>query len=68
MGDAREDEDKEGKCLVIECLFHPDTMAKYEEDKLMADLETVLGIDGLSHLGDFMAIIEREKRHQDTRV
>ena len=37
VGDAREDEDKEGKCLVIECLFHPDTMAKYEEDKLMAE-------------------------------
>ena len=43
-------------------------MLRMQEDKLMADLETVLGIDGLSHMGDFMAIIEREKRHQDTRV
>ena len=46
VGDVREDEDKEGACFVVECLFHPDAHSAFAKDKRIGEamIRTALNV------------------------
>jgi len=51
VGDPRQDEDRDGNdCVVVECMFHPDTLAAYELDKRSAETIITTALNVVSEL------------------
>jgi len=50
VGDPREDKDKEGICLVVECLFHPKTLATFDTDKRIGEAIIMTALNVVSDM------------------
>lgn len=51
VGDPRQDEDRDGNdCVVVECMFHQDTLAAYERDKRSAETIITTALNVVSEL------------------